>query len=70
MNIVNNIWMPDVQNFVYGELRFDLREGVPIAVVIVSGVVMINLRRRSSFGGSVQRFLIPVGNNIWAVWVQ
>ena len=39
MNVVHDLRVPDVVNLVDGELRFNLREGVPIAVVIVTGVL-------------------------------
>src|SRR5687768_18185582 len=42
--VVDDLRMPNVVNLVYGELRFDLRERVPVAIVIVSGVLVIKLR--------------------------
>src|ERR1044072_5883951 len=64
MNVVDDLRMPDVVNLVYGELRLDLRERVPVAVVIVTRVFVINVRRLCSLGGSDERLAGPLLDNI------
>ena len=41
MNVVNDLWVPDVVNLVYSDLGLYLRECIPIAVVVVAGVLVI-----------------------------
>ena len=58
VNVVDNLRMPDVENLVDDQLRFDLREGVPVAIVVVAGVLVIKLGRIGAFGGMVR---VPPG---------
>src|SRR4051812_39867464 len=44
MYVVDDLRSPDILNLVYRELRLDLRESVPVAVVVVTCVMMIKLR--------------------------
>ena len=55
MNVVQNLRAPDVVDFVHRELRLDLRERVPVAVVVVADVMVIKLGRRGAFGGRAER---------------
>src|SRR5688500_7116736 len=49
MNVVDDLRAPNVVNLVHGELRLDLCERVPVAVVIVTGVFVIELGRIGAF---------------------
>ena len=70
MNVVDDLRMPDVVNLVDRELRLDLRERVPVAVVIVAGVFVIELRRISSFVRRAESFVVPVLDDVNAVRIQ
>ena len=67
MNVVDDLRMPDVENLVDDQLRLNLRERVPVAIVIVAGVLVIELRRVSAFVRRAQSFLIPVVDDIHAI---
>ncbi|MEJ7698223.1 MAG: hypothetical protein WKF71_01045 [Pyrinomonadaceae bacterium] len=67
VNVVDDLRMPLVVNFINGQLRLNLRERIPIAVVVVSDVFVIKLRRRGSFKLCAERFVIPIFDNINAV---
>ena len=69
MNVVDDLRMPDVVDFINRQLRFDLRKSIPIAVVVVSDVFVIKLRRFSSFKRRSQSFVIPIFDNINAVGI-
>ena len=60
MYVVDDLRMPDVVNLVDGELRFDLRERIPVAVVIVTGVLVIELGRIGAFERRAECFVVPV----------
>ena len=70
MNVMDDLRMPDIENLVDDELRLDLRESVPIAIVIMAGVLMIKLRRIGSFVRRAQGFLVPVVDDVDAIGVR
>ena len=70
MYVVDDLRMPGVVNLVDGELRFNLREGVPVAVVIVACVLVVELGRIGAFERSVECFVVPVLNDVYAVRVE
>ena len=70
MNIVDDLRMPDVVNLIDGDLRLDLGEGIPIAVVIVAHILVIKLRRIGAFIRSAERFVVPVLDDIHAIGIQ
>ena len=51
------------------ELRLFEIEHEPVAIVIVTGIMMIKLGRFSSFVRRAQRFAIPVGDDVDAVGI-
>ncbi len=53
-----------------GEAGFDLREDVPVAVVVVADVVVPELRRLRAFEGRAQGFAIPAGDDIDAIGIE
>ena len=62
--------MPDVVNLVDGELCLDLRERVPVAIVIVARVLVIELGRISSFVRRAESFVVPVLDDVDAIGIQ
>ena len=49
VHVVDNLRMPDVVKLRDGGARFRLREDVPVAIVIVSHIFVIELRRAGAF---------------------
>ena len=45
MDVVHDLRMPDIVQRIDCELCLDLRESIPVAVVVVAGVIVIQLRR-------------------------
>ena len=70
MHVINDLRVPDILDFLDREPRFGLREYVPVAVVIVPGVMMINLRRRCSLIWRAERLVVPVLDDIDAIRIQ
>jgi hypothetical protein len=70
MNVVDDLRMPDVVNLVDSDLRFDLRERIPVAIVIVTGVLVIELRRIGAFERRAECFVVPVFDDVDAVRIQ
>ena len=70
MYVVDDLWMPDVVNLVDRDLRLNLREGVPVAVVIVARVLVIELRRIGAFERRAECFVVPVLDDVNAVRVE
>ena len=62
--------MPDVENLVDDQLRLDLRERVPVAIVVVAGVLVVELRRIGAFVRRAQGLLIPVVDDVHAVRIR
>src|SRR6185369_912298 len=60
MNVVDDLRAPDVVNLVDCKLSLNLRERVPIAIVVVSGVVMIKLGRVCALSRRAKRLVVPV----------
>ena len=70
MHVVNDLRTPGVVRMLDGEAGFDLAEPVPIAVVVVPGVLVIKLRHRSAFVFGPQPALVPVVHLVHAVRIQ
>jgi hypothetical protein len=70
MDVVDDLRMPDVVNFVDGELRLDLGERVPVAVVVVTDVLVIELGRLGAFELCAKCFVVPVFDDVDAVGIQ
>ena len=70
MNVVDDLWMPDVVNLVYCDSCLVLSEGIPVAIVIVSSIFMIELGRLSAFIRRAEGFVVPVLNNVNAIRIQ
>src|SRR6185436_15502955 len=70
MNVVDDLRPPNVVNFVDGDLSFDLRERVPVAIVIVARVLVIELRRISAFERRAEGSVVPVLDDIHAVRIE
>ena len=67
---MDDLRVPDVVDLIDRELRLDLREGVPIAVVIVADVLVVKLGRIGAFVRRAESFLVPVIDDINAIRVQ
>jgi len=63
MDVVDDLRMPEIVQRVDGHLRLDLRERVPVAVVIVAHVFLIKLRRIRAFPLRAQRAPVPAGHD-------
>src|SRR5712692_3235058 len=70
MNVMDDLRMPDVENLVDGELRLDLRERVPVAIVIMTSVLVIKLRRIGAFVRRAQRLVVPVLDDVHPVRIR
>src|SRR5215472_8201058 len=70
VDIVNDLRVPDVVSLVYGHLGLDLSKGIPIAVVVVTGVVVIELRGAGSFAGGSQGLVVPLFHDVNAIRVE
>ncbi len=62
--------MPDVVDLSHRQLRLDLRERVPVPVVVVAHVVMVQERRIRTLPRLAQRALVPVDHQLAPVRVQ
>ena len=62
--------MPDIQHLVDGHLCFDLREGIPVTIVVVTRVMMIELRWLCPFSRSAECLLVPLGYDVCPVGIQ
>ena len=61
MHVVDDLRTPGIEDLFNSESRFDLREGVPVAVVIVTDVLMVERDWRPFPSYGVPRyFLIPI----------
>src|SRR4029079_2535981 len=69
MDVVHNLRVPLVMNVIDGELSLNLRKGVPVAIVIVTRVLVVELRRIGAFIWCPERFVIPVFYDVYAVWI-
>ena len=67
MDVVHDLRMPDDVQRVDGQTRLDLRERVPVAVVIVPRVFVVKLRRVSPFVRRAQCFVVPILDDVHAV---
>jgi len=63
VNVVHDLRVPHVVERVHHQLRLDLGERVPIAVVVVPGVVMVQLGWLGALGGRAERAVVPVGDD-------
>ena len=70
MYVMNNLRMPGVVYLVHRNLSFDLREGVPIAVIVVTCVFVIELRRIGSLVRGPESLVVPVFDDVDAVRIQ
>src|SRR2546430_12021820 len=70
MDVVDYLRVPDVVNLVDGDLRLNLSEGIPVAVVIVAHILVIELRRTCSFVWRSQRLVIPVLNDVYTIGIE
>ena len=70
VNVVHDLGMPHVVQRVDHQLRLDLREGVPVPVVVVPRVVVVQLGRVGPFGGGAERAVVPVRDDRHAVGVE
>ncbi len=70
MDVVDDLRMPDVVDLIDRELRLDLRERVPVAVVIVADVLVIKLWRLGAFELCSERFVVPVFHDIDAIGIE
>src|SRR5689334_23273668 len=69
MYVVNNLRKPVVPEETREDLRLFEVEHEPIAIVVVSGVVVIEFGRFFSFERSAEGFPIPVGDDVYAVGI-
>ena len=67
---MHDLRVPHVVQRVYGELSLHLCEGVPVAIVVVAGVVVVQLRRLAALGGRSQGAVIPFGHDRHAVGIE
>ncbi len=70
VEIIDHLRMPDVVQPGNNQLRLLLRQHVPVAVVVMAGVLVVQLRRERALPGRAQRALIPVGDDVHAIGVQ
>ena len=70
VDVVHDLRMPEIVERVHRHLRLDLRERIPIAVVVVARVVMVEHGHVRSFRRSAEGAAIPVADNVDAVGVE
>ena len=70
MDVVDDFGEPLAPKERRDNLRLDLRQHEPVAVVVVAGVVMIEHRRAAAFVLRAERLAIPVGDDVYAVGVD
>ncbi len=70
MYVVNDLRKPFVPQQTRDELCLFEIEHEPVAIVVVTGVVVIKLRRFSSFVRRAERLAIPVGDDVDAVGIR
>ena len=70
MHVVENLWMPFLVHAVDRVARLDLGEHVPIAVVIVAGVMVVELRHRRALERRLGDLFVPVDDDIEAVGIE
>src|SRR5207245_10632852 len=59
VDIVHDLGMPHVVQRIHHELCLDLGERVPVAVVVVPGVVVVQLRGVGALGGRAEGAVVP-----------
>jgi len=70
VDVVDDLRVPDVMDFIDCQLRFDLRKGVPVAIVIVADVLVIKLGRLGAFVRRAESFVVPIFDDVDAVRIQ
>jgi hypothetical protein len=68
--VVDDLRAPGVVNLVHGQSRLGLREGVPVAVVVVADVVVVKLGRVRPLEGRAERAVVPALDDVHAVGVE
>ena len=63
VDVVDDLRMPHVVDRIHDQLRLDLRERIPVAVVVVPGVGVIQLGRVRPFGRRPEGATVPVGDD-------
>ena len=62
--------MPDIVNLIHGDLSLDLRERIPVTVVIVSSILVIEHRWVSPFVRRAECLVVPVLDDVHAIRIQ
>ncbi len=70
VNVVHDLRVPHVVDRVHDELRLHLGEGVPVAVVVVPGVMMVQLGGIGAFGWGAEGTVVPAGDDRDAIGVE
>src|SRR4051812_20354693 len=69
VNIVDDFRMPHVLDLPDGCTSLRLREDVPVAIVVVTGVMVIQLRRLRPFERGVESLSVPTGDDVDSIWI-
>ena len=70
VHVVDDLRVPDVVELGDGEPRLGLGEEVPIAIVVVAGVLLVKLGRRSALEARAQRFAVPARDDLQPIRVE
>ena len=70
MDVIDNFGKPFFPKQPGDRLRLFQIQHEPIAVIVVTRVVVIKLRRLASFGRCAQRFSIPIGDDVNSVRIR
>ena len=70
MHVVDDLRPPNVVHFLDHQPRFLLAEDVPVAVVVVSDVLLVKLDHRGAFVGRSEIALVPASNLVHTVGIQ
>ena len=70
VQVVDDLRMPDVVDLLDRQAVLGLREHEPVAVVVVAGVGLIDLRRRAPLERRAERLRVPLLDEVPAIRVQ
>ena len=70
VDVHRDLRVPDTVETVHDELRLDLRERIPVAVVVVTRVAMVELGRAAAFRRRAEGLRVPPADDVDAVGVQ
>ena len=70
VHVVDDLRMPHVVQLGDGQLRFLLREHVPVAIVVVADVFLVKLGRAGALEGRAKGAAVPARHDVHAIRIK